>query len=95
MVSGTTGGGLCLWTGRNCSKAVKDAHAGAVEVLSFGVIAGGGVVASGGRDAIVKLWSSVDLSPMATLDVIATPSVSGLRQVGGETAFPPSYAVSE
>ncbi len=86
MISGTAGGGLCLWTGRNCSKAVKEAHSGAVEVLSFGVIAsaGGGVVASGGRDAKVKLWSSVDLSPLATLDVMATPSVAGLRQVEKE-----------
>ena len=84
MVSGTAGGGLCMWTGRNCSTAVKDAHSGAVEVLSFGRIAGGGgggVVASGGRDAKVKLWSSLDLSPVATLDVMATPSVAGLRQV--------------
>lgn len=29
----------------------------------------------------VKLWSIVDLSPLATLDVMATPSVAGLRQV--------------
>lgn len=70
-----------MWRGRNCSKAVKDAHAGAVEVLSFGLVARAGVVASGGRDAKVKLWSSVDLTPLATLDVMATPSVAGLRQV--------------
>lgn len=81
MVSGTAGGGLCMWRGRNCSTAVKDAHSGAVEVLSFGMIAGAGVVASGGRDAKVKLWSGLDLSPLATLDVMATPSVAGLRQV--------------
>ena len=71
-----------MWRGRNCSMAVQDAHAGAVEVLSFGIIAGGGgVVASGGRDAKVKLWSSVDLSPVAMLDVMAIPSDAGLRQV--------------
>ncbi|CAM9609602.1 unnamed protein product [Scytosiphon promiscuus] len=83
IVSGTAGGGLCLWRGRNCSLAVKDAHLGAVEVLSVGTLAhgGGAVVASGGRDAKVKLWSVIDLSPLATLDVMATPSVAGLRQV--------------
>ncbi|CAM9107723.1 unnamed protein product, partial [Hapterophycus canaliculatus] len=83
MISGTAGGGLCLWRGRNCSLAVKDAHLGAVEVLSVGTLAqgGGAVVASGGRDAKVRLWSSVDLSPLATLDVVATSSVAGLRQV--------------
>ncbi|CAM9415834.1 unnamed protein product, partial [Ectocarpus fasciculatus] len=81
MISGTANGGLCLWKGRNCSKAVKDAHSAAVEVLSVGTVAGGAVVASGGRDAKVKLWSIVDLSPLATLDVMATPSVAGLRQV--------------
>lgn len=53
MVSGTVGGGLCLWRGRNCCKAVIDAHSGAVEALSAGN-ARGGVVASGGRDAKVE-----------------------------------------
>lgn len=55
VISGTAGGGLCLWMGRNCSLAVKDGHLGAVEVLSVGTLAHGGgtVVASGGRDAKV------------------------------------------
>lgn len=29
----------------------------------------------------MKLWSGIDLAPLATLDVMATPSVAGLRQV--------------
>ncbi|CAM9399079.1 unnamed protein product [Ascophyllum nodosum] len=80
MVSGTINGGLCLWRGRNCCKAVEDAHSGTVEALSA-VNTRGGIVASGGRDPKVKLWSSEDLVLQAELDIIATPSVSGLRQV--------------
>lgn len=53
MVSGTAGGALCLWRGRNCCTVVADAHLGAVEVLSAGT-ARGGVVVSGGRDAKVR-----------------------------------------
>lgn len=53
MISGTAGGALCLWRGRNCCNVVADAHAGAVEVLSAGT-ARGGVVVSGGRDAKVS-----------------------------------------
>lgn len=50
MISGTIGGGLCLWKGRNCCKAIADAHDGAVEVLSVANTRGG-MIASGGRDA--------------------------------------------
>lgn len=51
-MSGTLSGGLCLWRGRNCYKAVADAHFGAIEVLAAGN-ARGGVMASGGRDGKV------------------------------------------
>lgn len=29
----------------------------------------------------VKLWSGVDLAQVATVDIMATPSISGFRQV--------------
>lgn len=59
MISGTVGGGLCLWRGRNCCVAVGDAHGGAIETISVGD-ARGGIVASGGRDPKV-LVSTVSL----------------------------------
>ena len=68
MVSGTINGGLCLWRGRNCCKAVEDAHSGTVEALSA-VNTRGGIVASGGRDPKVSTMYRIISQPGVTYDV--------------------------
>ncbi|CAM9397119.1 unnamed protein product [Chrysoparadoxa australica] len=75
IVSGTASGHLYLWSGRNCSKAIR-AHYGSVNALyqsPYGLV-------TGGKDMRVRLWTP-KLAPGAVFDMSFFGPLPSVRSV--------------